>query len=248
MTFHSSLDTEEIVRFSERPQNWWDPDGAWSPLHKLNPVRVAYIRRTLLKHFGRSDGGKAPLKGLSVLDLGCGGGLLCEPLARWGARVIGLDASEQTLEAARTHALREGLSINYRNMTIEAFSQEKRKPSVDAVLALEVLEHAGNVDSLLHHAASVLKPGGVIILSTVNRTQKSFLLGIVAAEYLLGWVPPGMHDWDKFIKPSELAAHLHQAGLVLSDLAGMVYNPFKDGFSLHPHKLDVNYLATAVKE
>ncbi|MFA4995097.1 MAG: bifunctional 2-polyprenyl-6-hydroxyphenol methylase/3-demethylubiquinol 3-O-methyltransferase UbiG [Bdellovibrionales bacterium] len=256
-----SIDQKEVTHFSEQPQDWWNPDGAWSPLHKINPARCEYIRKTICDHFSsprdivipakasiqRSASARrmTQFKNLSILDIGCGGGLLCEPLARLGAKVTGLDASPKTLEAARKHAKQEKLDIAYIDGSVEDYAQGKQK--FDVVLAMEILEHVADIPSFLKSAASLLKPNGLLIVSTVNRTTKSYLLGIVVAEYILGWVPAGMHDWDKFIRPFELAAHLEKAGLKLIDLMGMVYNPLTGIFSLRQGKVGVNYLATAIK-
>jgi 2-polyprenyl-6-hydroxyphenyl methylase/3-demethylubiquinone-9 3-methyltransferase len=243
MPASSSIDTDEIARFSGASQDWWNPEGLWRPLHKLNPARIDYIRKTVCDHFKRPCEGAFPFKGLSVLDIGCGGGLLCEPLARLGAKVMGLDASAKAIEVARKHAAREKLKITYIDGSVEDFARSKEK--FDVVLAMEILEHVSNVGSLLRSASALLKPDGILIVSTLNRTMKSYLLGIIAAEYVLGWVPEGMHDWNKFIRPSELEAHLRQAGMKLTDLTGMVYNPLSDSFSLRRGKVGVNYLATA---
>ncbi len=236
-----SIDQKEVARFSGQTQDWWNPEGAWSPLHKINPARLEYICKTVCSHFKKKD----PFKNISVLDIGCGGGLLSEPLARLGAKVSGLDASPKTLEAARKHAAKEKLKIAYIEGSVEDFAQGKQK--YDVVLAMEILEHVADIPSFLKSAASLLKPNGILIVSTINRTTKSYLLGIVVAEYVLGWVPAGMHDWDKFIRPSELATHLQKAGLKLADLTGMVYSPLTREFSLRHGKVDVNYLASAVK-
>ena len=244
----ASIDKDEIARFSSHAQDWWNPQGALRSLHKLNPTRLDYIRETVCRHFGRlqNEATAKTFKGLSVLDIGCGGGLLSEPMARWGASVAGLDASAQAIEAAKAHAAQAGLKIAYCHGSVEGFSQGKQK--FDVITVLEILEHVADIGSLLRSAASMLKPDGIMILSTVNRTTKSFLLGIVAAEYILRWVPSGTHDWNRFIRPSELAAHLQKAGLTLADITGMVYNPLGDRFYLRQGSVGVNYLAAAVKK
>jgi 2-polyprenyl-6-hydroxyphenyl methylase/3-demethylubiquinone-9 3-methyltransferase len=241
----SSIDNEEIARFSSHAQDWWNPQGGLSPLHKLNPARMEYIRDTVCGHFERSTEKKAAFKGLSVLDIGCGGGLLCEPLARLGAAVTGLDASAETIMAAKAHAAETGLKIKYVVSSAEDLAHSGQQ--FDVITALEILEHVSDIGSLLGSAVNLLRPGGIMILSTVNRTVKSYLLGIVAAEYILGWVPTGTHDWRKFIRPSELAAHLEKAGLAITDITGMIYNPLNDSFSLRRSTVGVNYLAAAVK-
>ncbi len=241
----SSVDLDEIARFSSAKQDWWDPKGEWGPLHTLNPSRIAYICDAIENTFGNCQKRKGALSKLSILDVGCGGGLACEPLAKLGAKVTGLDVSEEALKIARAHAEEEGLKIDYVASTIEDFATKKR--SFDVVLALEVLEHVADINSLLKSAATLLKPNGILVASTVNRTTKSYLFGIVMAEYVLGWVPSGMHDWNKFVKPSELAQHLERAGLKLADLSGIVFNPISRDFSLRKGKVDINYIATATK-
>lgn len=241
----SSIDKAEIARFSRLAQDWWNPKGALQPLHKLNPARLEYIRDVVCAHFGRKAGGRGAFKGLSVLDIGCGGGLLCEPMARLGAQVTGLDAGGEAIEAARLHAAQSGLAIDYRNDSAEGFARTRKK--FDVVTALEIVEHVADIDSLLQSAANMLKPGGIVILSTLNRNVKSYLLGIVAAEYILRWVPRGTHDWRKFLKPSELAAHLQKAGLEMLGITGLRYDPLNDSFHLQEGAVGVNYLMAAVK-
>jgi 2-polyprenyl-6-hydroxyphenyl methylase/3-demethylubiquinone-9 3-methyltransferase len=242
----SSIDPDEIARFSRHAEDWWNPEGALKPLHKLNPVRLGYIRDTVCGHFKRVIGKRDAFKGLAILDIGCGGGLLCEPMARLGAKVTGLDASPDTIKAAKAHAEQAGLKVNYQAVSAEDFARGPQK--FDVVTALEIVEHVSDIGSLLRAAATLLKPDGLIILSTVNRTVKSYLLGIVAAEYILRWVPAGTHDWNKFLKPSELAAHLQKAGLNVTDISGMIYDPLNDNFHLRKRQVGVNYLMTAVKE
>jgi 2-polyprenyl-6-hydroxyphenyl methylase/3-demethylubiquinone-9 3-methyltransferase len=234
----ASIDKAEIAQFSAHAGDWWNPHGALRPLHKLNPPRLEYIRDRALSRFGR-------VKGLSVLDIGCGGGLLCEPLARLGAGVTGLDASAEAIEAARAHARQSKLAVDYICGSAEDLARKRER--FDVITALEIVEHAADIDSLLQSAARLLKPDGLLILSTVNRTAKSFMLGIVAAEYILKWVPRGTHDWRKFVKPSELAAHLAKAGLDVADITGMEYDMANDAFHLQAGVASVNYLMSAVK-
>ena len=198
----ASIATEEIDRFSQYAEDWWNPDGAFRPLHRLNPVRLEYVRDRACAHFGRDAGSRHSLKGLKVLDVGCGGGLLSEPMARLGGEVTGIDASKKTISVARDHAKAMYLKIDYRVSSVEEMARRKEK--FDVITALEVIEHVADVRSFLGALSSLLKPGGLLIMSTLNRTPKSFLLGIVAAEYLLGWIPRGTHEWKKFIRPSEL--------------------------------------------
>jgi 2-polyprenyl-6-hydroxyphenyl methylase/3-demethylubiquinone-9 3-methyltransferase len=240
----SSIDPAEIARFSSHASDWWNPDGALRPLHKLNPARLEYIRNRVCGHFGRDLANRDSLKGLSVLDVGCGGGLLCEPMARMGAVVTGLDASAEAIEAARAHAAQSGLGINYVCGSAEEMAAS---PLYDVITALEIVEHVADIGSLLRAVAALLKPEGIVLLSTVNRTPKSFLLGIVAAEYVLNWVPRGTHDWRKFIKPSELDAHLRAAGLETVDITGMAYDVLNDSFHLQEGRAAVNYLMAATR-
>ena len=242
----SSIDSAEIARFSRHAEDWWNPQGALRPLHKLNPARLEYVRDQICGHFARKTGARDVLKGLTVLDIGCGGGLLCEPLARLGAKVTGLDASAEAINAARQHAEKSELDITYVCGSVEDFAQTANR--YDVITALEILEHVADINSFLKGAARLLKPGGILLLSTVNRTAKSYLLGIVAAEYILRWVPKGTHDWRKFIRPSELAAHLQKTGLEVTDITGMTYAPLNDSFHLRQGGVAVNYLMAAVKE
>ena len=247
----SSIDSAEIARFSRHAEDWWNPQGALRPLHKLNPARLEYVRDQVCGHFSRKTGVRDALKGLSVLDIGCGGGLLCEPMARLGAAVTGLDASAEAIEAARIHAEKAELAITYASGSVEDFAQTPNRNDViryDVITALEILEHVADIDVFLKGAARLLKPNGILLLSTVNRTAKSYLLGIVAAEYILRWVPRGTHDWRKFIRPSELAIYLQKAGLDVADITGMTYAPLNDTFHLRQGgDVAVNYLMAAVK-
>ena len=240
----ASINQAEIAQFSSHAAEWWDPNGALKPLHKLNPTRMEYIRDAICGHFERKIGVSA-FKGLSILDIGCGGGLLCEPMARLGAQVTGLDASKEAIVVAKSHATADGLKINYIAESAETLARGKNK--FDVVTALEIVEHVDDIGSLLSSAARLLKPDGIMILSTLNRTVKSYLLGIVAAEYILRWVPQGTHDWRKFLKPSELAAHLSEAGMSVIDISGMVYDPLNDKFRLRQGNVGVNYLMSAVR-
>ena len=208
------------------------------PLHKLNPQRILYIRQQIEAHF-QCDG----LKGKSILDVGCGGGLVCEPLARLGAKMSGADADAQAIEVASTHAQGQGLSISYHNKAIEEIDQK-----FDVVLALEIIEHVNDPAAFVQACAARVKDGGLLILSTLNRTPHSFLGGIVAAEYLLRWVPQGTHNWRKFLRPSELGAMVRASGLEACDVTGLHYNPLDDAFSLSKDRLKVNYLLSAVKD
>lgn len=244
-TLSASIADEEVAQFSRHADAWWDPEGAFRPLHRLNPVRLAYIRERALKHFGLKAGPRQALKGLAVLDAGCGGGLLAEPLARMGAKVMGLDASREAIEVAKKHAKLSKLAIDYRAGSVEKLAQGKTR--FDVITALEIAEHVADLDSFLKALAKLLKPGGLLIMSTLNRTPKSFLLGIVAAEYILGWVPRGTHQWQKFIRPSELARQLEKRGLETENISGLIFNPLRGEFQLSANDLEVNYLLTATR-
>ena len=239
-----TADPAEIEKFAKLAEDWWDPEGKFRPLHRLNPTRLAYLRDHLLTHFGGDAAQPQPLAGLSLLDLGCGGGLLCEPLARLGAKVTGLDATAESIEIARHHAEAAGLEIDYRHGSAEDLAAEGAH--FDAVISLEVIEHVADLEAFLAAAVALTRPGGALVLSTLNRTPKSFLLGIVGAEYLLRWLPPGTHDWKRFVRPSELAGPLRRAGATVEDFTGVVYNPLTDSWRLS-RDLDVNYMAFAQK-
>ena len=240
-----NVDPEEVARFQRLAKSWWDPTGEFRPLHQIGPPRLAFVRDALLRHFAREDErGRQPLKGLTALDVGCGGGLLSEPLARLGARVTGIDPGETNVAIARDHAAAQGLAIDYRAATAEDLAAAGE--TFDVVLALEVVEHVPDVAAFVQACASLVRPGGIMVLSTINRTLKSYALAIVAAEYVLGWLPRGTHQWDRFVTPDELAQHIANAGLTAPSLKGLVYSPIRDEWRL-ADDTDVNYLAAAAK-
>jgi len=239
-----SIDQADVARFAAQAAAWWDPDGAFRPLHKLNPVRLAYLRRHLLAHFGRDLASLTPLAGLELVDIGCGGGLVAEPMARLGAAVTGIDAEAETIEIARAHAQAAGLALDYRAGSAEQLAAEGRR--FDIVLALEIIEHVADRDVFLAAAACLVKPGGCLVAATLNRTIKSFALAIVGAEYVLRWLPRGTHDWRKFQRPSELAAGLRRQGLRIADVTGIAYDPLSDGWRLG-RDVGVNYMMLATK-
>lgn len=241
-TKHSTIDAHEISHFSKDSARWWDEDGPFKPLHRLNPLRMAYIKEQICTHFDLDDITLKPLNGLKALDIGCGGGLVCEPLARLGADVSGIDADTNGIEAARAHAEQSGLDITYIHGEAADLDQK-----YDVITALEVAEHVRDPAEFVSLCAELLKPEGLLIMSTLNRTPKSYALGIVAAEYVLRWVPRGTHDWKKFIKPSELTHYARHAGLHAHDVRGLVFNPLKNGFELSKRDLDVNYLISFSK-
>lgn len=232
---------EEVAKFSALADTWWDPSGAFRPLHKFNPARLSFIRDRLVAHFGRDPEAARPFEGLTLLDIGCGGGLIAEPMARLGFAVTAIDASEENIGTARVHADRSGLTIDYR-----AAMPEMLTGGYDAVLALEVIEHVADVDAFWRATTSLVKPGGALIAATLNRTMKSFALGKIGAEYVLRWVPAGTHDWRKFVRPSEMVRALRGNGLKVGTLAGVTYNLFLDRWEVS-RDLDVNYMAHATK-
>lgn len=246
-----TIDNAEIAKFSAMAKDWWDADGKFAPLHKFNPVRVAFIRDQIIKAFApdEQEDAKAlshlPLKNVRLLDIGCGGGLLCEPMTRLGANVTGIDASEQTIEIAKSHAKMVGLNIDYRFSTVEALA--KTGEQFDVVLNMEVVEHVADVDLFLQNAAALVRPGGIMVLATLNRTAKAFLLAIIGAEYVLRWLPRGTHDWRKFLKPSELAAGLRPAQMTVNLITGMCYNPISGQWRLDQKDFAVNYLMVTQK-
>jgi 2-polyprenyl-6-hydroxyphenyl methylase / 3-demethylubiquinone-9 3-methyltransferase len=240
----STIDPAEIARFAAMAADWWDPKGSCRPLHKLNPARLGFIRDRLAGHFGRDAKGKAPFAGLRLLDIGCGGGLVSEPMARLGFAVTGVDATAENIAVARDHAAAQNLRVDYRCDTAEALVAAGAQ--FDAVLALEVVEHVAHPAAFLGSIGRLVRPGGAVVLSTLNRTAKAYALGIVGAEYVLRWVPRGTHDWSKFVKPSELAAAVRGAGLEVQALAGLLYDPLADRWSIGSD-LDVNYLMVATR-
>jgi 2-polyprenyl-6-hydroxyphenyl methylase / 3-demethylubiquinone-9 3-methyltransferase len=240
----ATLDTQEVTRFAKLAHDWWDAKGPFKPLHRINPVRLTYIRDQLCKRFGRDSKGPSSLAGLTVLDIGCGGGLVSEPLTRLGATVTGIDPAPENIEAAKAHAGGARLKVDYRATTAEEIAAEGA--SFDVLLLLEVIEHVPDVPAFLKLVASLVKPGGVMVLSTLNRTFKAYALAIIGAEFILRWLPIGTHNWDRFVRPDELRTALARAGLTLGDLTGMVYNPLADEWSLG-RDTDVNYFATALR-
>ncbi len=236
----SSVDRAEVAKFAALAQAWWDPDGKLRPLHRLNPVRLAYVRDRAEARFGREALAPQPLAGLRLVDIGCGGGLLDEPLARLGARVTGIDAAAESIAVARRHAQESGLAIDYRQDTAEALAAAGAR--FDIVLAMEIVEHVGDLHGFMQAAARLVAPGGMLIISTLNRTAKSFVLAILGAEYILRWLPPGTHDWRRFLRPSEVAAALRPHGLTAAEAVGVVYSPLADKWRLAASDLDVNYM------
>jgi len=234
----STVDPAEVAKFSKLSEEWWNPHGKMAPLHKINPLRLGYIRDAAARKFERNVKSLNCLSGLRVLDIGCGAGLLCEPLARLGAQMIGVDPSASNIAAARLHADKGHLAIDYRCTTVEQMDARER---FDIVLAMEVIEHVADIGLFLARCAAMLKPGGMMVVSTLNRNWKSFALAIVGAEYILRWLPRGTHQWEKFVTPDELARYLLDNRLVIAEETGVVYSPFLDRWSLSSD-MDVNYM------
>ena len=235
---------DEIARFSAMADAWWDPNGKFRPLHRLNPVRIAYVRDRVTDHFGRDPLAPQSFEHLELLDVGCGGGLLSEPMARLGAAVTGIDAGEKTIRVAEIHARRLNLDIDYRCALPEDLVRENR--TFDVVLNMEVVEHVADLDAFLEACARLLKPGGAMVVATMNRTLKSLALAKIGAEYVLRWLPVGTHDWRKFVRPSELATGLRRHRVDVLDLKGMTFNPLTDKWSL-TRDVDVNYVVFGTK-
>ena len=238
-----SIDEEEVARFSAIAEEWWKPDGKFAVLHAFNPVRLQFIKDHVCAAFDRDPAAERPLKGLRLLDIGCGGGLLSEPLAKAGAEVVGIDPSEKNIKTAMVHAREQGLDIDYRVTTAEALAEQDEQ--FDVVLNMEVLEHVNDPAAFVHTCASLLRPQGIMFCATLNRTLKSFLLAIVGAEYILRWLPRGTHQWEKFIRPEELEEWLGQAGLAVLERTGVIYNPLTGKWLKAPDDLDVNYMLVA---
>ncbi|MDI4237086.1 bifunctional 2-polyprenyl-6-hydroxyphenol methylase/3-demethylubiquinol 3-O-methyltransferase UbiG [Bradyrhizobium sp. 31Argb] len=237
----TTVDPAEVAKFSKLSAEWWDPRGKMAPLHKINPLRLGYIRDAACRKFDRNVRSLSCLSGLRTLDIGCGAGLLCEPLARLGAQVIGIDPAATNIAAAKLHADKGHLAIDYRCTTVEEMDARER---FDIVLAMEVVEHVTDVGVFLKRCTAMLKPGGLMVLSTLNRNWKSFALAIVGAEYVLRWLPRGTHQWSKFVTPDELAHHLQDNHLTITDQAGVVYNPLADKWNISSD-MDVNYMVVA---
>lgn len=241
----TTIDPGEVAKFEAMAAEWWDPNGKFKPLHMLNPCRLDYITSQIAAEFDRDRNATSPFEGLRILDIGCGGGLLSEPMARLGADVVGADAAEGNIPVAQIHAERSGLAIDYRHTTAEALAEAGEQ--FDAVLNMEVVEHVSDPLAYLTACQQLLKPGGLHICSTINRNPKSFAMAIVGAEYVMRWLPKGTHEWSKFITPDELYKLMEQAGLSPVDRKGFVFNPVTWSWSLSDRDLSVNYVTASLK-
>ena len=242
----SSIDPADVARFSKIAAEWWDPRGKFAPLHKFNPVRLGFIREQALYRFKREAKARRPFEGLRLLDIGCGGGLLCEPMTRLGFQVTGVDASERNIGTASAHAAEQGLAIDYRAATAEALVAA-REPPFDVILNMEVIEHVADPGDYLRDCARLLKPGGLMIVATLNRTLKALALAKIGAEYVLRWIPPGTHDWSKFLKPGEIRDFLAETPVIVDGPFGVVFNPLTGRWT-ESTDTDVNYMMTVVRD
>lgn len=238
----TTIDEAEVARFSALAQEWWNPNGKFRPLHKFNPTRLDYIGQEVSRHFELDRNAPKPFKELRFLDIGCGGGLLSEPMARLGGDVVGADASEVNIEVAKIHAKQSGLKIDYRAETSEALNAAGEK--FDVILNMEVVEHVADVDLFIQSCADMVKPGGLMFIATINRTMKAYALAIVGAERVLRWLPKGTHQYEKLVTPNELDAALAPSGMHVIDRKGVTYNPLKDRWAQNKD-LDVNYMVLA---
>jgi len=244
-TATNTVDDHEIAKFQAMAAEWWDPNGKFKPLHMLNPCRLDYITSQIAAEFGRDLTADAPFAGLRVLDIGCGGGLLAEPMARLGADVVGADAAERNIPVAQAHAEQSGLQIDYRHTTAEAMAAAGEQ--FDVVLNMEVVEHVADPQAYITACQQLLKSGGLMICSTINRNPKSFMMAIVGAEYVMRWLPKGTHEWAKFITPDELYGLIQGANLTPVDRKGFVFNPVAWSWSLSDRDLSVNYVTASIK-
>lgn len=245
MDQQTTVDPGEVAKFEAMAAEWWNPHGKFKPLHMLNPCRLDYITSQIAAEYDRNLADSLPFRGLRILDIGCGGGLLSEPMARLGAEVVGADAAARNIPVAMVHAEQSGLSIDYRHTTAEDLAAAGEL--FDVVLNMEVVEHVADPLAYLTACQRLLKPGGLMICSTLNRNAKSFMMAIVGAEHVMRWLPKGTHDWKKFITPDELYELIRQAGLKPIDRKGMVFNPISWNWSLSSRDLSVNYVTTSTK-
>jgi len=239
----ATVDPGEVAFFAKIADSWWDPQGPFKPLHQLNPTRLGYIRREVVRHFSLDDFSATPFKGLRLLDIGCGGGLISEPMCRLGAEVVAVDASEKNIKTASVHAAAGGLEIDFRNNTAEALAEAGEL--FDVIINMEVIEHVADVDAYLTACRKLLKPEGIMLLSTINRTRKAYLFAIIGAERVMRWLPVGAHDWNKFLTPTELSNASTKAGFTPTRPTGFVFNPLNGNWRLSDRDVSVNYALAA---
>ena len=241
-----SIDPADVARFSAQAAEWWDARGPFAPLHKFNPARLAFVRDRAAERFGRDPGTRAPFAGLTLLDVGCGGGLIAEPMRRMGFEVTAIDASAENIGTARTHAEQQGLDIAYRAATVEQMEAGGAGP-FDVVLTMEVIEHVADPEAFIRACSRLMKPGGMMVVATLNRTLKSLALGKIAAEYVLRWVPAGTHDWNQFLKPDEIRLMLSAEPVAVTGPFGLAYDPFTDRWS-ETTDAGINYMMVATRD
>jgi len=239
---NNTINKKEIEKFSKIAEEWWDPEGKFKPLHKFNPIRISYIKNNIIQSFKLKNKNK-PLEKVKILDIGCGGGLLCEPMSRLGANVVGIDASDKNIKVAKLHAKKNNLDIKYLCATPETFKTEIK---FDVILNMEIVEHVENVDFFLKSSSELLRKNGMMFVATLNKTLKSYIFAIIGAEYILNWLPIGTHEWEKFVKPQDLTNILKKYKLNLESLDGMKYNLFKDEWAVSKDK-SINYISKFIK-
>jgi len=238
----TTVNKKEIEKFSRMAEEWWDVEGKFKPLHKFNPIRIKYIKESVIENFKLQNNEKLPLNGINLLDIGCGGGLLSEPMCRLGATVTGIDASAKNIEIAKIHAKKNNLNINYVCTSPEKIQKEK----FDVILNMEIVEHVENVDLFLNSSSNLLKKGGLMFVATINKTLKSYLFAIIGAEYILRWLPIGTHEWEKFIKPDDLKNILSKFDMTMIKTDGVKFNPILDKWSLSKDT-SINYISKFIK-
>ena len=239
----NTVDKKEIEKFSRLAKDWWNPNGKFKPLHVWNPARINFIKKKLIKHFNIDPKNSLPLKNINILDVGCGGGLLCEPLKRLGANITGLDASKNNIEVAKLHSKEMNLDIDYVHSSPENF---KSKNKFDVILNMEIVEHVASIDLFIHNCSELIKKNGMMFVSTINRNLKSYLFAIIGAEYILRWLPIGTHDWNKFIKPEELQRKLTDKKFTTNNIKGLEFNPIFNKWKKSDN-LSVNYIICSSK-
>lgn len=241
----TSIDSDEIAKFEKIAEEWWDPEGKFKPLHRMNPLRIKYLKRLICAHYDLDFDSNKALENLDILDIGCGGGLIAVPFTKMSATMTAIDASDKNIKIAKTYATRNNLDINYQTATAEKLAAEKKQYSI--IFALEIIEHVKSPSEFINVISQLVKPGGMMFISTINRTMKAYLFAILGAERVMRWLPVGTHDYDKLVKPSEIDQECRKYNLELKEFKGIHYNLFKDEFSLTDN-LDINYIASYIKQ